>query len=421
MGANNQYGSGIPVALQWSGGDSKTVTPTAAVQTHQCELRALPLKERKFNLVAMRIVCEVELLVNQPGAGGAVINTDKLAKAITSFGLRLPEIGYYFSHDHTPGALHHNVFQVLANGYRKRGISDAAVPAADGNYSRTLRYELPFALPLLADELDTAMPMALLEGGVLEVKVAENTVFGTDSTGATLDSVVLRSWIEAIPVSKMWVPGLYGQRIYGSAGGVASHRLEGLGSGQGLGVVEEGSALGAVYMICNPTGLGLGGSGTADNVVTLNSPDLDIPDLNHLAALYEMLERQIDAEQTDAVRWPYSNATTVFGNGKVAGALILPIRMPTRGQLLSRLRRFNAGKRDLRMKYGFTATPSGEMKHGTLEFYKPKKVLEDMVRDAYKIDPSWQAFPAPVSGKPLTDSAVHATRYGSRQVFRPQG
>jgi len=70
-----------------------------------------------------------------------------------------------------------------------------------------------------------------------------------------------------------------------------------------------------------------------------------------------MFERQIDSEQNTAARWPYSTATTTFGNGKVAGAMILPIRMPTRGQFLTRMRRINRDK-DLKVKYGFTSPPS---------------------------------------------------------------
>jgi len=415
MGANNAYGSGIPIPLSWNGSDSKTVTPTTGVTDHKCDLRSLPLKEREHNLVALRIVVEADLSINQPASGASTINYDKLAKAIESVGLWLPEIGYYFPHQHTAGALQVNVNQVIANGYRRRGIQDAPVPTTDAVHARTVRLELPFALPILTEEMDTSFPMALLEGGRLEVKIAANTIFGTDSTGATLDNVVLRAWIEAIPVSKMWVPGLYGFRSYSMGGGVSNYRIDGIGS-SGLSIAQEGCGLAAIYMILNPAGLGLGGSTTADNVTGLNSPDLDIPDLNHLPALYEMFERQIDAENNTATRWPYSASTSTFGNGKVSGAMILPIRMPTRGQFLSRMRRINRDK-DLKLKYTFTTPPSGEMKHGTLEFYAPTAKLEQMVREAYKLGGDTITAPKTASGKPISDGTLHSLRYGPRQVF----
>jgi len=229
MGANNAYGSGIPIALSFGGADSKTITPTAGVQDHKCELRGLPLKEREHNLVAMRIVVEADLSINQPASGASAIAYDKLPKAIASVALWLPEVGYYFSHDHTTGPIQININNVIANGYRRRSIQDVAVPTTDAVHARTLRLELPFALPILTDEMDTAFPMALLEGGRLEVKIAENTVFDSDSTGAKLDTVVLRAWVEAIPVSKMWVPGLYGFRTYSTGGGVSNFRIEGIG------------------------------------------------------------------------------------------------------------------------------------------------------------------------------------------------
>lgn len=418
MAANNSVGSGIPVLLSWSGSDSKTVVPGTSVSEQKSELRALQLKEREHNLAALRVVVEATIKVTQPASGAAAIAFDKLPKAIASLGVWLPEIGWLYPHDHTPGALHANVNQVIGNGYRRRGIFDVAVPAtASTQFTRTIRYELPFALPVLAQELDTAIPMALLEGGRVEVKVAASNAFDGDSTAAVFNEVVLRAWIETTPVQKMWVPGLFGFRQYSSGGNASLFRIEGLGSAPGLSIAEEGCSLGALFVICNPTGIGLGGSTTADQFASLSSQDFDIPDLSYLPLLFDMFDRQLDSDNNTATRWPYSQSETTFGNGQVDGAYLLPIRMPTRGQQLSKLRRINRA-RDMKVKYGWTgSTPSGEMKHGTLEFYKGKDKLEAMVREAYKIDPRAILAPKTESGKPVSEGALSALRYGGRRMF----
>lgn len=418
MAANNSVGSGIPLLLSWSGSDFKTVTPGANVSEQKSELRALQLKQREHNLVALRIVVEAQVKVTQPASGAAAIAFDKLPKAIASLGVWLPEIGWFYPHDHTPGSLHWNVNQVIGNGYRQRGIFDTAIPAtASTQFTRTIRYELPFALPLLAQELDTAMPLALLEGGRVEVKVAASNAFDGDSTASTFDECKLRAWIEATPVQKMWVPGLFGFRQYSSGGNASLFRVEGLGSAPGLSIAEEGCSIGALFTICNPTGIGLGGSTTADQFASMNSEDFDMPDLTYLPALFDMFDRQIDTDNNVGTRWPYSQSETVFGNGQVDGAFIVPLRMPTRGQQLSKLRRIHRA-RDMKVKYSFTGgTPSGEMKHGTLEFYHGKNKLENMVREAYKIDPSAVLAPKTESGKPVSEGALSALRYGARGVF----
>jgi len=240
-----------------------------------------------------------------------------------------------------------------------------------------------------------------------------------------MDSVVLRAWLEVVPTRKIWIPGLFGFRQYAQGGGVVNFRMEGLGSAQGLSVAEQGCALGGIWMLTDATGVGLGGSDGADNVIGVQSEDLDLPNLVHVPTLFDLLERQIDGHPggeggmatLSQNRWPYAQNETVWTGGRVDMAYLLPLRMPARGQQLSRLRRFNGEQRDVRVKYSFTSTPSGEMKHGTLEFYKARPELEQRVRDIYKIPSTWGTAPKPVSGKPISGGAVHALRYGARKLF----
>lgn len=421
---SNPFGTGIPVELQWAGADSKSVTTSAAIQQQTSELRGLPLKLRKHNLIALRVVVEAQLTVTQSGGTGSIIQDDKLAKTIASLALWLPDIGWVHRHEDTTGAAHKNVHEVIANGYRVRGVRDTAIPAANGSSTRKIRYQLPLALPVMAEPLDTAMPMALLEGGKLEVKVAANSSLAGDSTGCTVDTVVLRAWIEAIPTRKVWVPGLFGFRRYDNPGGVNNILIKGLGNAQGLSAAEDGCALAAFFMYTDR--LGLGGSDGPDNITGVQCTDLDLPNIIYPAALFEMLDQQIDGvtdiggmalASIGQQRWPFTTSETVFTGGNVDDTVLFPLKMPARGQQLSRLRRFNKSDRDFNVKYTFTSTPAGTMSHGTLEFYKAKSTLEAKVRALYSIPAQWKAVVKPVSGKPLTAGTLHALRYGARQMF----
>lgn len=419
-------GYGKPFYLTADSGEAVSVTTTSATQRKTFNMRGLPIRTAGKWGHCARIVVRAKAVVTQSGGTGSAINDDRLGKIISSISISSPARGTIAAAKSATGAVLRQVVNPVLNGYKYPQPPEPQVAAANGSYTRYVDIAYDLAIPGFANPLDGAHPLALLEGGKVEVEVAASSVLASISTGCTLDSVELRVALEIIPDDELWIPAIYELKLHQQAGSTDAFRLQQLGDHEGIKHVESGPfALSMVAMLTDATGIGLGGSDGADNVTKISCEALGIVDLEDPAWLFRRLFSLMGRipmgwTTTPVYGFPYGFHETAYAPGNVDGALVLPLRMPAIGQKVARLQRWYQTT-DIPIKYTFTSQPSGEMKHITLEHCRIDVASFDaQMRGLYgkALD---GLVPVPDLGsreKVITPDALKVAPFGVRYVYR---
>lgn len=416
--------------LTSSGNTNPAVTPGAAVVSTRFDIKGVPVKTRKLWNVALSLIVLLRVGLDQAASGGAAINRDKLYKLFDGFSLWAPLLGHLYPLSSTRGAVAGLIYQVIGNGYDFPQPFAAQIAAADGDTACDIYVRLPLALDVLANPLDTAPLMLLLEGGYLDVRFAANDALGGDSTGLVSEATTnLRAWIEYTPVVHPHCHGPFGFREYESAGSGTKFKLAGFGKAGDLKGIEDGCSLGFLAMLTDATGMGLSGSDGTDNVTRVEIPDLDqqsveVPDAFVHAFLRSIGKagsmRMANTATSNPGGWPYTIAATVANRLNDAQALFLPLFWSALGQRLSRLPQFHKPA-DIGVNYGFTSTPSGTMRHVTLEFYRYGQAFRNDLRRQLGLPESYETLPAASNGIAPNAQALGQLKFGARQVFVEMG
>jgi hypothetical protein len=355
-------------------GKNPAVTPGTTPQSVQFLLNNMPTqKEGKFWYYVTALCFKLVVTVNQPASGGTAITADKLWKIVQSVQVQCPLLGQLYTHQNTRGSVLGNIMQYMGFGFNRTPVANL-IPAADGNTTVTLYYRMPFAYEFLCKPHETSPWAGFLEGGTVEIKVDANNVLGGDSTGAVIQTPCnLRCWVEVIPSPEACIHTPAQFREHQTPGNSTRQVIQDMGSPDGLQGIDmsKGVGLASLMYLMNPTGLGLAGSTTADNIISYDIPwrdqdRVDIPDGPFMAEIASMGNNRLAPSDTAAAvfgnggqgGFPYAFAGDPQGNLNDASAMFFPLVMPGRDTETSKLQTV-AGPKESNYTYGDAGIPSG--------------------------------------------------------------
>ena len=355
-------------------GKNPSVTPGTAPQSVQFLMNNIPTqKEGKFWYYVTALLLKVVVRIDQPTSMGSAITADKLWKIVQSVQVQCPILGQLFTHQNTRGAVLGNLIQYMGYGYNRSPLQEE-IPGANGDTDVTLYFRIPFAYEFLCKPHETSPWGGFLEGGTFEVKIDVESVLDADSTGAVIQTPCnLRAWLELIPSPEAVIHTPVHWREHMTPGNSTRHVIQDIGSPDGLQGIDmsKGCGLGSLLYLMNPTGLGLSGSTTADNIASYDIPwrdqdRVDIPD-GPFASLIAMMgnNRGAPADSVSAVfgaspngGFPYSLAGQVQGNFNDIASMVFPLVTPGRDLETSKLQTV-AGPKESNYTYGSGGIPSG--------------------------------------------------------------
>jgi hypothetical protein len=375
-------------------GKNPSVTPSASgLQTATFLLNTLPTgKQNKFWYYVQACMVKFVTTFDQAAMGGSVVNPDKLWKVAASMQIQCPILGELYPHRNTRGSTLGNIMQVLGMGYQQFPLA-AQIAAADGDTTVTLYYRLPFAMDFLKKGHETSPWTGLLEGGTLEVKCDVTTVFDGDSTGAVIKAPTnFRAWLELQPQPEAVIHTPMHFREYLLPGSTTRHSLLDMGAPDGLkGIdISRGAGLAFLGQLFDPTGLGLSGATTFDNVTGFDIPwrDQDRIDAvdSYAVSFYAMKRKMVQSDGggikgttiPHGLGWPYSVATANQTTLQNSGAMFFPLVVPGFDMETSKLQSVK-GARDININY--TSTPSGQQRFLSCEFPVFESGFADGLKD----------------------------------------
>ncbi len=355
-------------------GKNPSIVPGTTPQSVQFLMQNMPTsKEGKFWYYVTSICLKLEVVIDQPASGGTAITADKLWQIVQSVQVQAPLLGQMYTHQNTPGALLGNIMQYMGLSYNRAPINEL-IPAENGDTTVTLYYRIPYAFEFLVKPHETSPWAGFFEGGTLEVKIDVNSVLGGISTAAVIKTPSsLRCWVEVIASPEPCIHVPFNFRLHQTPGNSTRHVIQDMGSPDGLQGIDMTKGVGLVSLmyLMNPTGLGIGGSTTADNIVSYDIPwrdqdRVDIPDGPFMSLIAQMgNNRQAPADSTSAVfgaspngGFPYSLSGQVQGSLNDASSLFFPLVTPGRDLETSKLQTV-MGPKDSNYTYGSGGVPSG--------------------------------------------------------------
>ena len=354
-------------------GKSVTIVPSAAAQVATWQMTNIPTgKDGRLWYYCTAVVVAVTITLTQAGAG-SIIPDLLLGNVIQSMQVTTPVLGAVFAHQNTRGIVAKTFHNYVCSGF---GALDdvASVPTAASTYVRTIYFRLPFAQEFLRKPHETSPWGGFFEGGTLESRVDVSTILAAFSTGAVVTSVAQRAWMEFIPSPERIIHTPFHIREHQNLpGNTGRHTITDMGASDGLqGInLSAGVGLAGFYYICNPSTpspSGLGGAGTAANMLSYDIPwrdqtRIDSPDAPFHAALVHMGVRKKNiVNADDGSSFPYSNSATAGSTGggtlaNDAASMYFPFVHMGRDLETSKLQSV-AGARDINVTYTATPAPS---------------------------------------------------------------
>jgi hypothetical protein len=414
---NRKYSSGGIIQLGVAGNRQPTLTPSAAVQSLTFNLSSLIASMRDMYRYATRIVVQISGTVT--GGGGNVVNHDMFGKVVDSLRLYSPILGEMYSQARTAGVDVAGFDSWLGSGYKPTNIPRPQIAATNAqDYTFNHQWSIPLAFDVLANPYDTAPWVGLLEGGLLEVRLAAATCLGTDSASMVLKATpfAVTAWIEYVSspdaiVHTPFVPNLIEWTTAGTQIKLqqvdAINGLKGIGSGDArlfaMGLYGNAQAVSGARGIADLSTI------TRISLPWRDQESIDVPE----AILSHFLFHQIQGRSGyiqgggaaallgDAGRYPYDMGA-VFTNTYLHQHLtFFPIVMPSMGQQISKLQKVRG---DLTIDTGWSANPNGTHRARVITFRQfddgmNKEIMGRMNRPA---SAGYVAVPKMDGGKPLS-------------------
>lgn len=351
-------------------GKNPTVTPGSSAQAVQFLLNNIPTgKEGKFWYYAMSVVLKVVVAINQPSSGGTALSAGQLWQVIQSCNLQCPLLGQLFTHQNTRGVTLGTIMQYFGLGFNRFPLQPVIGAATDTTV--TLYYRLPLSYEFLKKPHETAPWGGFLEGGTFEVKLDTSTVLDAASDGATLTSANFRAWLEMIPAPEAVIHTPVHWREHQVPGNSTKQIIQDFGSSDGLNGLDQSKGVGLAFLgyLMNPTGVGMAGSTTADNISSYDIPwrdqdRVDVPDAPFANMMAMMGNNRLVPSNTTLFGgngqggMPYSDDADTITNLNDETALIFPNVSCGRDLETSKLQTV-AGAKELNYTFGDDGIPSG--------------------------------------------------------------
>lgn len=293
----------------------------------------------------------------QPSSGHARIEDDQMYATLDSWQLAHKlKMGTIWSKGDTSGPINGLLDARIASGYHLfrepgSGYADGADP---GTYE--VWHPLFFAQGLNGQPHEFAPHCSLIEGSLLDTYAAPTGILRTNNggTGPNITSlkrsVIAECW--ALGEAQLHVPVKYGRytaNTTGTAGKGVRLKLDQMAGKSGMNGVLDSLGVLAMYLMADPTGYGLGGGFTLDQITNVQADFLGIESNNFPEVLMrEFLAatgaaREGNPLQTSSLgtfaRFPYTEkgTTGLDGNVMKANGLMYPFIMPNDGFQLSKV------------------------------------------------------------------------------------
>lgn len=355
-------------------GKNPSITPGATPQSIQFLMNNLPTANNGdlWNYVTS-IDLELKFVVDQPASDGTAITADQLYQCVQSVMVQSPILGQLYTHQNTRGATLGNIIQYVGMGYNCAPQAKV-IPATNGDTSIVLNIRIPFSNEYLIKPHETSPWTGFLEGGTVEVIIDVNTTIGAVSAGAVIKAPSsIRCVMNMIPSPEAVIHTPFHWREHQTPGNSTKQIIQDMGSADGLQGIDGSKGVGVAHLLylMNPTGLGLAGSTTADNIVSYDIPwrnqqRVDCPFIPFAELITQVgNNRKANFDSAAAAfgnggngGYPYSFAGAVQGSLNDASAMFFPIVHAARDQETSKFQTL-AGAKEMNYTFGSGGTPSG--------------------------------------------------------------
>lgn len=335
-------------------GGSKQVdiVPGAAAQSGKFVISGVSPRVQDMRNYMVRFWLHVSTVLDTDAAGNAV-SWDKLPKVLQSAEVVSPILGVTNPHFHTQGATLYHLISVLALAYQYPQGQRFQIPAnVDADYTIDQFYVLPVVNEFLADPLDTAQWTGFYDGGTIEAIIAPSTVFEGDYAGAVIKPpTTLRCLAEALPSPREFLGVPFQWRRRQISGGGSSPLLKNVGGETSLNGVSPGAGMAGLYWLTSVTGIGLGGSSTVDNILSITMDWRSQKNIQNLDGYFHYARVAQDKRTSpignsstvplvDSATWPRAADGAYVGRpSKDPAQMFLPLIAPGRELRTSRVQR----------------------------------------------------------------------------------
>lgn len=331
------------------------ITPSSGAESAMWETGGVKVRtmDGRYNYIR-RFWNNTQFTFTQAGGAGAVVNWDKLGKAIQSAELVSQDLGTIYSHKNTRGAVLQHLIGPVACGGNYQQPARIQIAAANGNYTVQLLTCVPLSHESLLLPDETSQSAAFFQAGTLEFLLAPSNIFVGDSPGSSYSSAQLRCVAEyySAPDQMLGFPMQWQDREI--PGGGDSPILRMVGQQSGWNGLRIGCGIGGMWWLTDATGIGLNGADGTDNISQIQVQALNQEAVKNLDGFYHTLRLSAKfsprgaigaaVAQSPSSGWPMTLASNVAGDLRPSQEpqnLFLPIVQPATECETSKVERWN--------------------------------------------------------------------------------
>jgi hypothetical protein len=347
---------GNQIDLRTQGGvRTVTVAPGASVQyihdPQQARIGSSGNKPGMYNYIR-KYTLQCNMTVVRTGEDiDAPLYADVFPASLKSIGLTSPMHGTLIDPSIVDGMIAKHIMEWHSGGYQEPTILRQPIPATAGTYTRYFELELLYAQYWNDSPDHFDFWLGWLNNSILEIFVQDSAdPFGDGGVTAITD-VEISVVIETVPWPEVVIPPFVVLRRYEQAAGAASNgpKLQNIGDAGALQGCDDGARL--VGMFFSHQAGGFTGSGTADEIATMQFPWRDQAQTYFLSVYFQRYLRDTKMSMaglletdplTDASREPYTMpgaASLTTGTLNDPSARYSPLVWPTNGNKISQIQR----------------------------------------------------------------------------------
>lgn len=360
------------------GSRTPTLTPSGNIQSLTFNLTSMPGAVDDMYCYAQAIVVRVDYTIT--GGGGSAVNHDALGKMIDSFRLYSPRLKELYPQPRTRGVDVWWFDQWLGSGYRPSQPARAQIAMTNAtDFTGSLYFRIPLTFEFLQRPEDCGIWMPFFENGLLEIRLAANTVFQAESAASVLKAVpfTFTSWVEFLPIPEAVIQTPFQFRLYEWNTAGTQMKLQGVGSPNGLDGVTPGSRIAALAWYSNNAAAGLGG--VAD-FSTLNRLALPWKKQDSIDQVDSIIRSSVEvigkragyivgggaaSALHDGGQWPFTMKAAPNNLLNTADLAFFPMILP--GWDSQQSKAMKAPASELFFDTGWSAIPNGTHRFRTLE------------------------------------------------------
>jgi hypothetical protein len=344
------------------------------------------------NIRGIKVQCS--MIAVRSSGGTTPVYWDQFPRAIASVNWQTPLFGTIVDPQVVDGMVLKHIAEFHARNYNYDGIGRLPLPGTDGTYTRNFELYIPLAYECndFPDHMNHWL--GWFDESFIELTVSSAAQpFGL--SGVTITSVTFSAELDTVPEGNIVIPPLAVVRKYQQAASSGSNgpTLIGLGNNGSLQGMDDASRLMGLFFM-HQVG-GFTGSGTADQIASINLAWRDQAQTTLPAAFFQRYLRNVQAPMMGALtgqdlvenKPPYimwANPASTGGLNS-ASARYTPIVWPERGNLFSQIQKV---KGNYPIDMAFNANQSGSFTVLTIELKQYSKAKCSEMLAAMNINPT---------------------------------